>query len=72
MKFNRSSKQAYLLITYPNLNCRGVIKLTSLSVKVVWMPFPICNQSRIEKVSEYVVTRFYNLDPGGIPQPTRI
>ena len=42
--------EIHLLLTYPNLTAYGYLKLTSVSVKVVWMVFPI------EKVSESVVT----------------
>ena len=50
------------ILTQPNH--RDCIKLTSWSVKIVWMLFSICNQSQIEKVSESVVTRFTSLKTG--------
>ena len=53
----RCSNSGSFITNLSLLNHHGYIKLTSLSVKVLWMLLPINNQSRIEKVYESVVTR---------------
>ena len=59
------------ILTQPNH--RDCIILTSWSVKIVWMLFPIFNQSQIGKVSESLVTRFTSLTTGPLTsKPTYV